>query len=49
MPDQSIDALSHGAADSTSPAEDAGRKPFVTPVVEELGGLTQLTEVGGSL
>ena len=49
MPDQPIDALSHGTPDGYAPADEATRKPFVAPVVEELGGLTQLTEVGGSL
>jgi len=30
------------------PQQRASRKPFVKPVVHDLGGLTQLTLVGGS-
>lgn len=30
-------------------ADEQQRKPFVTPKVEEIGGLGELTHIGGSL
>ncbi|MDB4952043.1 MAG: hypothetical protein JWM27_4692 [Gemmatimonadetes bacterium] len=39
------------SAAGSVPAEspDEGRKPFVAPTVEEMGGLAELTLLGGSL
>jgi hypothetical protein len=42
MPEHNVTA----AMDETAPAR---REPFVAPCVEDLGGLTTLTLLGGSL
>jgi hypothetical protein len=49
MSESTIRSNQQGTETRGSAAEPARRKPFLAPKIEELGGLTQLTELGGSL
>jgi hypothetical protein len=48
MPENRLD-LQVAPASSASAEQDHARMPFVAPVVEEMGGLSELTLIGGSL
>lgn len=49
MSDSRSDLLTNRDASAAAQEPDQGRKPFSTPTVEDLGGLTDLTLIGGSL
>jgi hypothetical protein len=48
MADQRSDIPSLRGTETRTPGDSRARKPFVQPSVQDLGGLKQLTLVGGS-
>jgi hypothetical protein len=49
MTEQRADAETRVAAEASAGDSPKPRKPFVIPTVQDLGGLTALTLLGGSL
>ena len=49
MPDMRFDTQAPRAGSDAADQQENGRQPFVSPTVEEMGGLKELTRLGGTL
>jgi hypothetical protein len=49
MTESQYEILAPRAGTSPADAPEQGRRPFVAPVVEEMGGLAELTLLGGTV